>query len=160
MVKNSPILPRPFSWIRTRRFALGGFPKLSHHWDALETAGFRKIFSCCELSEGDWMPPQHWLSDRLALPDHRSENPPSPQLLAEGLNRLQELLRSGEGSLYLHCWAGMERSPLMATGLLCLEESLSIFSALKQVKSLHPEARPISSHLVVLEKVIARIQSQ
>lgn len=147
------VLPRPFSWLRSRRLAIGGFPKEEQHWASLEAAGFRKVFSCCDPSEAPWNPPHHWRSERLALPDHRRSVAPSAEILHEGLDRLQKLLQ-GDDALYLHCWAGMERSPLMAIGLLCREESISIFEALRQVRSLHPEAKPITKHLVVLENLL------
>lgn len=59
-------------------------------------------------------------------------------------------------ALYIHCWAGLERSPLVAIGLLCRAESLSIWDGLAQVRALHPSARPITEHLVVLEALLCR----
>ena len=150
-------LPQPFSWLRTRRLALGGFPQQTEQWQALEAVGIRQVFSCCDPIEGTWEPPEHWQRERLALPDHRSSAVVTPRQLQEALDRLERMLADNDAPpLYLHCWAGMERSPLLAVGLLCRLEAMPFFDALAQVRSLHPEARPITAHLVVLEEVISR----
>lgn len=145
--------PKPFSWIRTRRLAIGGFPQRPSHWEALQAAGIRRVFSCCDPGEAPWQPPADWRAEQMALPDHRHSDPPSPALLGDALERLERLHNGGE-ALYLHCWAGMERSPLLAVGLLCRCEGLAFFEALAQVRALHPAARPITSHLLVLEQIL------
>lgn len=153
----APALPQPFSWLRTRRLALGGFPQRTEQWQALEAAGIGQVFSCCDPGEGCWTPPGHWRSERLALPDHRGSTVVSATQLEEALDRLQAMLTAEDApALYLHCWAGMERSPLLAVGLLCRLENLPFFDALAQVRSLHRDARPITAHLVVLEEVLSR----
>lgn len=77
--------------------------------------------------------------------------------LQEALDRMESMLAADNAPpLYLHCWAGMERSPLLAVGLLCRQEAMPFFDALAQVRSLHREARPITAHLVVLEKLLSK----
>jgi hypothetical protein len=148
-------LPQPFSWLRTRRLALGGFPSQPEHWQALEAAGIRQVFSCCDPAEASWEPPGHWNSSQLTLPDHRCSTPPTAAQLHQALEQLEGMLTSDQRPLYLHCWAGMERSPLLAVGLLCRMESFPFFDALSQVRSLHPPAKPITAHLVVLEQLLS-----
>lgn len=149
-------LPQPFSWLRTRRLAVGGFPRQPEHWQALEAAGIGQVFSCCDPSEGEWEPPDHWPSGRVALPDHRSSAPPTAAQLQQALDQLEAMLAGDQHPLYLHCWAGMERSPLLAVGLLCRLDNVPFFDALAQVRSLHPRARPITAHLVVLEQLLSK----
>lgn len=76
------------------------------------------------------------------------------ELLDQAISAAHDLYRNGL-PLYLHCWAGMERSPLVAVGLLCRAESLDLFDALAQVRSQHPIAKPLVSHLVILESLLA-----
>ena len=75
-------------------------------------------------------------------------------MLDQAINAALDLYRSG-APLYLHCWAGMERSPLVAIGLLCRAESLNLFEALAQVRSQHPIAKPLIPHLLILEALLA-----
>ena len=58
-------------------------------------------------------------------------------------------------SIYIHCWAGQERSVLMGIGLLSLQDDMSIFESLDYVKRMHRPAKPLFSQLALLEKVIS-----
>lgn len=78
----------------------------------------------------------------------------TPELLDQAITTALDLYRTGL-PLYLHCWAGEERSPLVAIGLLCRAESLNLFEALAQVRSQHPIANPLVPHLVILEDLLA-----
>lgn len=128
-------------------------PQTAEHWQSLASQGVRSVFSCCDPEEGPWQPPPAWKQGRLPLPDHRHRQTPDPERLDQAINTALDLYTNSP-ALYLHCWAGMERSPLVAVGLLCRAESISIFDALAQVRSLHPAAKPITGHLVVLESLL------
>ena len=128
-------------------------PCTADHWQSLASQGVRSVFSCCGPEEGPWQPPLSWHQVQLPLPDHRHPENPDPLLLDQAINTALQFY-SNTPALYLHCWAGMERSPLVAVGLLCRAESLSIFDALAQVRRLHRAAKPMTRHLVVLESLL------
>lgn len=147
--------PLPYSWILTGRLALGPMPAGAAHWQQLEQAGLRARFSCCyPHEEPSSALPAHWLSDGVSLPDHRLQEPLELQRLAEALDRAHQLLRHGP-PVYLHCKAGIERSPLIAVGLTARERRLSLFDALDWVRRCHPAAVPIVAHLELLEQLLA-----
>lgn len=148
-----------FSWLRSHRLAIGSFP---HNWTTLQQCGIRKVFSCCDIEEGEWSPPAEWLSKRWPLPDHRNQMQLQPSLLASALDDLEDLARNSsvDGALYLHCLAGVERSPLLAVGLLCRLEELTLLDALAQVRHLHPQAKPIPAQLILLEDLIETERSR
>lgn len=148
-------LPQPFSWIRSGHLAIGAFPLRPGHWQALEACGIERVFSCCHPSEAPWTPPPHWPSRQLALPDHRSTEPLSEALLREAIEQLTAFYAPQQGPLYLHCWAGQERSPLLAVALLCRSENLPLLDALALVRRCHPQAQPIMAQLALLEEVLA-----
>ena len=154
MSPRPSILPQPFSWIRSGRLAIGAFPSQPHHWSALETCGIQRVFSCCHSSEGAWEPPPHWQSRQLPLPDHRSTEALNETQLRQAIHQLTELYSQPQGSLYLHCWAGQERSPLLAVALLCRSESMHVLEALALVRRCHPQAQPIMAQLALLEEVL------
>jgi hypothetical protein len=147
-------LPLPFSWIRSGRLAIGACPRGPGHWQALEASGIQRVFSCCHPSEAPWAPPPHWSARQRPLPDHRSPEPLSEALLRQAIAELEELQALGQGGLYLHCWAGQERSPLMAVALLCRSEGLALLDALALVRRCHPQAQPILAQLALLEQVL------
>lgn len=144
-----------FSWLRSRRLAVGAMPRCEEHWQALAQQGVTSVLCCCHPDEGPWQPPARWCHAQRPLPDHRNPEALDPAALNRAIDTAMDLYASAP-ALYLHCWAGVERSPLVAIGLLCRAESLSIWDALAQVRALHPPARPITGHLVVLEGLLCR----
>jgi len=149
-----PDLPIPYSWVLTNRLAIGPMPTSEAHWQQLEAAGLRSRFSCCYPHEqSPAAVPAHWRSERFALPDHRRQERLDPQQLAAALDLAEQLLDEGP-PLYLHCLAGIERSPLMAVGLTARQRGMDIYSALDWVRRCHPAALPIYGHLELLERVI------
>lgn len=144
-------LPEGISWIRTARLAIGGYPHSPEHWSSLQGSGIASVLSCCDPSEGPWLPPSELAAAQLALPDHRQQTPLSPALLDQAIGLALPLLAQ-HPALYLHCWAGLERAPLLAVALLCRAEGLDLFTALAQVRQACPSARPLRQQLVVLEQ--------
>ncbi len=149
-------LPLPYSWILTNVLAIGPMPRQPSHWQQLEEAGFRSRFSCCYANEEQLSPiPGHWRSESVGLPDHREQEELQAERLYEALERAQTLLRD-EAPVYLHCFAGRERSSLMAVGLTARQRGMDVFEALDWVRRCHPAASPIYGHLDVLDQVLRR----
>ena len=147
-------LPQAFSWIRSGRLAIGSFPEGDATWHTLQAMGIASVISCCAASEAAWQPPTALKTLQLALPDHRNQIPLTPQLLDRAVNQAQALLQH-QPALFIHCWAGIERAPLLAVALLCRSEGLEFFTALTQVRQSCPWARPLRRQLVVLESWLA-----
>jgi len=151
-----PDLPIPYSWVLTNRLAIGPMPASEAQWLQLEQAGLRSCFSCCYPTEQADVPaPPHWRSDQVPLPDHRQQEPLNADRLAAALDRAQRLLQAG-APLYLHCMAGIERSPLIAIGLTARERQLSLFDAIDWVRRCHPASQPIVPQLELLEQVLRK----
>ena len=149
-----PDRPIPYSWVLTHRLAIGPMPSCQAHWQQLEEAGLRSRFSCCYPQEqGPAAVPAHWRSESFALPDHRRQQRLDPECLAAALDLAEQLLDEGP-PLYLHCLAGIERSPLMAVGLTARRRRIDIYTALDWVRRCHPASLPIYSQLELLEQVL------
>ena len=151
-----PERPLPYSWVLTGQLALGPMPAGPAHWQQLEEAGLRSRFSCCYAEEESLLScPAHWPSARISLPDHRAQEPLTAPRLLEALEAAAALLQEA-GPLYLHCRAGIERSPLIAVGLTARVRRLSLFDALDWVRRCHPAALPLADHLELLEQLLGR----
>jgi hypothetical protein len=132
-------------------------PRLASHWLQLQEAGFRSRFSCCYPHEEIFAPlPQNWISENIPLPDHRNQESLRANVLVEALLRSEGLIKTG-APLYLHCFAGRERSSLIAVGLTARQRDLDVFTALDWVRRCHPIASPIYDHLAILEQVLQEI---
>lgn len=145
--------PLSYSWILTSRLAIGPMPRSLRHWQQLEEAGFRSRFSCCYPNEEVVSIPDHWSSIGVPLPDHREQEPMLEERLDFAISSARSLLESSP-PVYLHCWAGRERSPLVAVGLMAYEKSGDLFEGLEWVRRCHPAASPIYGHLELLDEIL------
>jgi len=145
--------PLSITWIRSRSLAIGPIPINNHQWESLSNHGIRSVLSCCAANEADWSPPTLWEQRRISLSDHRDPDALQPDHLAQAIDMAIELWTMAP-PLYLHCYAGQERSPLVAIGALCRKENLDLFEALAQVKRLHPRTKPLTQHLVLLDELL------
>ena len=142
-----------YSWVISGRLAVGPLPRTVAHWQQLENAGFRSRFSCCYPEEERITPPPHWIESRVSLPDHRRQEPLRPERLAEALDKAETIM-AASAPTYLHCMAGIERSPLIAAGLVARQRGIDLLAALEVIRLCHPRAMPIYSDLDVLDAVL------
>jgi hypothetical protein len=146
--------PLLYSWIQSGKFAIGPMPQTAEQWLQLEQAGFRSRFSCCYPEEEVFAAaPSAWLSDRVSLPDHRRQESMKPEQLAMALLKAEAVIET-QPATYLHCFAGRERSPLVAVGLLARRQGVDVLTALDRVRLCHPAASPIFSDLDQLERLL------
>jgi hypothetical protein len=146
--------PLPYSWVLSHQLAIGPMPRSTSHWRQLEEAGFRNRFSCCYPHENLFSPiPEHWGSQGVSLPDHRAQEDLAVERLRKALEMAEDMVNA-DAPVYLHCFAGRERSVLMAVGLTARIRKLDLLAALEWVRRCHPAASPLYPHLDVLEQVL------
>lgn len=149
-----------YSWIINGKLAVGPIPKTNSHWTQLEDDGFSTRFSCCYPSEHIFPElPHHWLSAQVSLPDHRGQEELTKEKLYYALQTCKELLTANDGPLYLHCFAGQERSALVAIGLVCILKDKDVFESLNYIKQCHKKAKPLYTHLEVLDQLLMEMKS-
>lgn len=156
---NEP--PLYYNWVITHKLAIGPIPRTSFHWKQLENDGFQNRFSCCYPNEHIFVTiPDTWNSREVSLPDHRAQNPLERETLISALLQAREMIRNNSTPLYLHCFAGQERSALMAIGLVCLLENKDLFDSIAFVRQCHKRAKPLYSHLDLLEQVLREMRQE
>ncbi|MFN9644484.1 MAG: hypothetical protein ACK6BG_05035 [Cyanobacteriota bacterium] len=144
-----------FTWIITGKLAIGPMPRHEEDWDLLEKSGIKKRFSCCYPEEHIFAPvPRYWESSGVSLPDHRLQEELTPEKLVLALNQAITLLSKDESPMYLHCFAGQERSALLAIGIVSITENKDLFEGLAYIRQCYPRARPLYEHLDILERVL------
>jgi len=146
--------PLIYSWILNHQLAIGPMPRRSFQWNQLEDVGFKTRFSCCYSQENVFAPiPDDWSSANVPLPDHRKQESLDIDRLRMALNTAEELVVSSS-PVYLHCFAGQERSSLLAVGLTARIKNIDVFSALEWVRRCHPMSAPSYEYLEILEKIL------
>lgn len=152
-----------WNWLLSGRLAIGSHPQSELDWRQLRRAGINAVFNCCFPDEDRHLPtvPEAWgwNCQRVSLPDHRAQVPLSEQTLKSNLEVLHDLYVASD-SLYIHCWAGQERSVLMGIGLLAYGQQMTIFEALDHTKRHHPPSRPLFGQLALLEEVLNSLRGR
>jgi hypothetical protein len=136
-------------------------PHAAEHWEQLQQAGFQSRFSCCYAEEEEQFGakiPDNWNSSGVSLPDHRQQEPLDPERLVQAINTAS-LLVTQKSPTYLHCFAGRERSSLMAVALTSLIKDLDIFESLDWVRRCHPKASPLYDQLDILDQVLRKLKA-
>ncbi len=162
MVASRPgcnaLMPRPkatfqVDWVLRGEVALGPAPRRAEHLQRLEEEGIRAVLSLCDDSE--WPLPagldDRFLRGRLVLPEHRSGRDPSRAELEAALVELERLREQAGGPVFVHCVAGIERSPLVCMAWLMRRKGLSRLEALDYLMQVHPATSPLPGQLRVLE---------
>ena len=117
-------------WILNNEIAIGSAPKTFEDIHHLKKNGINGILSLCSKEEN---PFNINLKDffnckNIVLPDHKCNYPLSIDQLNLALENLSKLKK--KGSVYVHCLAGVERSPLVCMGWLVKNHKLTPTQAL------------------------------
>ncbi len=141
-------------WIIQNRLAVGPIPTIETA-DSLKTAGIRSVLTLCGEEEGKLA--QQVLTDyrwqRLLLPDSHYAEKMTPEKLKEAIDIAHRFIAT-DGPLYIHCLAGMERSPTVCVGYLCLHEKMQVWEALNLVKSANPRTNITPDQIQVLQSLL------
>jgi hypothetical protein len=151
----SMMLSFNYSWIITGKLAIGPMPRQLEDWKSLESNGIHKRFSCCYAEEHIFTPiPVLWKSKQVSLPDHRLQEELTSYRLVYAIEEAIKLIQQDNGPIYLHCFAGQERSSLLAIGIVSLMNKKDLFESLAWVRQCYKQAKPLYEHLDLLEQAL------
>ena len=142
--------PLSVGWVLRDQLLEGPAPRTFAHVLHLRSAGIKAVLSLCRKDEAQ--PPvkleQYFISARLALPDHRSRESMQVDQLLHALALLD--FCSDYGPVYVHCLAGIERSPLVCMAWLMRRRRLTPLQALDYMSQSHPLSNPLPCQLSLL----------
>ena len=145
----------PFTpdWVIPSEIAVGPAPRKIEHFEILYSKKIKSILSLCSLDEAS--PPEDLLSKfdcrRVVLPDHSYERNITQEDILNTLNILEEL--KTKRATYIHCFAGVERSPLICIGWLMKTKNLPFDTALDFLMQAHPGTNPLPKQIKVLKEI-------
>jgi len=128
----------PLSWVLPGRLAVGPLPKPGDE-AALQEAGVRVILSLCAELEGT-LPEvirHNFECYRYVLPDSHYPEKMTLEQLTEVVDLVTEVLEE-RAPLYIHCLAGMERSPTVCIAYLCRAQKQELWETMAWFKQIHP----------------------
>lgn len=141
------------NWILNEELAVGKAPQNSSHLMKLSSHGIKSILSLCsEKEQGSELNfSKYFHHKRFVLPDHKKGRVPTLEEINISLSIIKELLVYGP--VFVHCFAAVERSPLICMGWLIKEHKLSPQQALDYVMQSNPGTNPLPKQLLQLRKI-------
>lgn len=138
------------AWVIPQRLAVGRLPR-SADLPLLQNQGIQTLVSLCRASEG-CLPPQAkelFQVIECPLPDQRDAEPLTMEQLGQAVNLVGQQLQQQQ-RVYVHCLAGLERSPTVCITYLCQQQKVEVWEALQFLKEVYPPACPTSNQLQVV----------
>ncbi len=142
-----------FDWVLINKLGLGAFPKTDLHFETLKKMHIKSILTLCDSKEGV-LPSQFkdkFNCEHYVLPDHRSKRFPSQEEIKSTVNLLEKLMKIG--SVYVHCFAGVERSPLICLAYLMKNKNINMQDGLEYLMQIHPSTNPLKGQLDALSRI-------
>jgi hypothetical protein len=138
-------------WVLPNKLAIGRLPRRSDE-AILTEAKIQVILTLCAPSEGQ-LPPKfaetfHCI--RYILPDSKFLIPLRVEQLAHAVDLLHRQIQMGQ-TVYLHCLAGVQRSPTVCVAYLCRYEHLKLWEAMSYVKQIRSQVSLTDAHVQVIQ---------
>ena len=140
-----------FNWVLVNKIAIGSRLNTKDDIDILIDNKIKSILTLCNERED----PEFYTEvlpikiERYELPDHRYKSLPSIGDIEKVLELMTDL--SYRGPFFVHCFASMERAPLVCLAWLVKKENLKPIEALTYLMQIHPGTSPIPEQLDLLK---------
>lgn len=139
---------------------MGRLPRLEDELD-LRQANIKVIFSLCAPQEGA-LPAafaQQFHCRRYVLPDSHYKTPLEVNQIAAVAKIINSYLQK-ESPVYVHCLAGMERSPSACVAYLCRHQGLELWEALHWVKQVNRRTQLTNAEVKVLREFVESFEDK
>lgn len=143
-----------FSWVLDRRLAVGSAPRT---YEALRRRGFTAAVSLQEDSEvgpAHETVPRDFDAFRIPIRDGVAGGVPTVEQVARAAALVKKLLDDGR-TTYVHCYAGVGRSPMACVAYLARFEKMTLEEATALVLARHAFAAPNDVQVEAVDRYLA-----
>ncbi len=142
-----------FNWVLLNKIAIGTFPKNLKDISTLELKGIKSILNLTYEYESNLLTnnDSNILSVRYSLPDHKSKEELKLEDIASSIEIIDKLLM--RGPIYIHCYASIERSPIVCMAWLVKKMNLKPMQAMDYLKQVHKPTNPLIENLSILKNL-------
>ena len=133
--------------------SLGPAPKNYLDIDTLKSKGIKSVLSLCSSIESPFSKEfkKYFVHKRIVLPDHKTERSVDIAEIYEAINLINLLYSSLP--IYIHCLAGVERSPLICMAWLMKNNKLSFQEAFDYLIQVNPSTNPMPEQFITLRDI-------
>ena len=139
-----------FNWVLINELAISSAPSKEENLEHIFNEGIKSIFTLC--SEDEIKLPnnltQKFCHRRLILPDHSYKINLKKEDIKKALDIMEDLTK--KGSVLVHCYAGVERSPLICIAWLMKNKGLDLDDSLRYLMEVNPGTNPLPQQLNLL----------
>lgn len=154
---KSPPPPRKLftiDWVIPHKLAIGRLPQLGDG-EQLIKANIKAVLSLCAEEEG--ILPEEITTKfqcfRLVLPDRHYNTKMTAEQLAEAVNIVHQNIENNP-PIFVHCLAGIERSPTVCIAYLCKYHKMELWEAANWLKQVHSSSLPDDSALRAIRELL------
>ena len=153
---NSSRIPKKkfkINWVLNKKIAIGNVPESEEDFERLTEFGIKSIITLCNEKEASFSKEFSKLFnfERYILPDHKTSKSPKLFQLKEVLSLIKENL--SYGPIFVHCYAAVERSPLVCMAYLVKECKLNSQQALDYLMQVNPGTCPLPEQIATLREL-------
>lgn len=141
------------NWVLNNQLAVGPAPRKIDDIKVLKNNRIRWILSLCSKSEVNVEVnyEENFSCKRIVLPDHKYKEALSIDQLNLAINALSEIIEFGP--VYIHCVAGIERSPLVCMAWLVKYYDMSPTQALDYLMDVNIGTNPLPEQFNLLNLI-------
>jgi len=147
-IKNKFIL----NWVLKNKLALGTSPMDIKDLNLLKKNKVKNILCLCNQEESKWHLEleKSFLCNRVILPDSNQNKLPTYMQIDKAYKILKKLVNNN--ITFVHCFASVERSPLLCIMFMMENYNLNLEESLDYVKRVHSLTNPRNEQLFFIEK--------
>ena len=135
-------------WVLKNKIAISPAPQVLEDVELLSRIGIKSVFTLCEKEKCYPKISEFFIQKFYTLPDHKIGKTPTSEELNFCIKVINEL-KEFQPTL-VHCYAAMERSPLVCIAYLMKEKNITKQVALEYLMQVHPGTSPLPEQLDVL----------
>ena len=141
------------NWVLNKKLALGPAPRKKEDFNKLKNNQIKSILSLCSENEVNVEVnyEEDFYCKRVILPDHKYEEALTIDQLNLAINTLAEIIEFGP--VYVHCVAGIERSPLLCMAWLVKNYELTPTQALDYLMDVNAGTNPLPDQFSLLNLI-------
>ena len=142
-----------FNWILLNELSIGTIPTRKEDYQLLKQKKIKSIISLTSEEEGSLYKNIEDEFDcyRYVLPDHKIEDNTKIEQIKEIINLMFSI--KAKGPIFVHCFAAVERSPLICMAWLIRSLNLNQFQAFEYVKRVNPTSNVLTSNYAILKNL-------
>ena len=145
-----------FNWILKNKLAIGTPPMKTKDIFLLKKNQVKNILCLCSEEEAKWHfdLENNFSCNRVILPDSNQKKLPTNFQIDNAFKTLKKL--ANNNITFIHCFASVERSPLLCIMFIMESYSLNLEESLDYVKRKHNLTNPRNNQLILINNYFSK----